>query len=79
MTKVTLQYILNGKIDENESEDCLLLPNGVVFAYADGNYGLYVAKKTEKPGVLLVDLDDVTNDLGLSSNPAMLMDFLLAN
>lgn len=76
MTKAAVQYILNGKIDENESEECLLLPNGTVFVCADGNYGLYRAKKTGNPGVVLVDLDDESCDLGLSSNPEMLIDVL---
>lgn len=76
MTKVTAMYKYEGKINENESEECLLLPNGVVFAYADGNFGLYHAKKTDNPGVVLVDLDDESCDLGLASNPEMLIDVL---
>lgn len=76
MTKVTVQYISSGKVDENESEECLLLSNGVVFAYADGNFGLYHAKKTDNPSVVLVDLDDESCDLGLARNPEMLIDIL---
>lgn len=79
MTKVTAMYKYEGKIDERDNEECLLLPNGTILSCADGNFGIYSAKETDKPGVVLVDLDDVTTDLGLSSNPAMLIDVLLAN
>ncbi|MED5098655.1 hypothetical protein P9858_00795 [Niallia circulans] len=76
MTKVTAMYKYEGKIDERDNEECLLLPNGTVFVCADGNYGLYRAKKTGNPGVVLVDLDDQSCDLGLASNPEMLIGVL---
>lgn len=79
MTKVTAMYKYDGKIDLRDNEECLLLPNGTILSCADGNFGLYHAKETDKPGVVLVDLDEESSDLGLASNPAMLIDVLLAN
>lgn len=79
MTKVTAMYKYEGRIDERDNEECLLLPNGAILSCADGNFGIYSAKETDKPGIVLIDLDDATTDLGLSSNPTMLMDLLLAN
>ncbi|NRG26125.1 hypothetical protein HRF69_03215 [Bacillus circulans] len=76
MTKVTAMYKYDGKIDLKDNEECLLLPNGTILSVADGNFGIYSAKETETPGVVLIDLDDVTTDLGLSSNPEMLIDIL---
>ncbi|MGG4467231.1 hypothetical protein ABER68_04230 [Paenibacillus alvei] len=78
MTKVELQYKYQGIINPRDNEVGILFNDGTVLACSDGMFDIYHAKETNKPGVLLVDLDSNSYDLGLNDNPRLLIDKLLA-
>jgi hypothetical protein len=60
--RVTVEFLYNGEIRENENLSGVLIGNKVLVA-GDGEIGLYNAQATAKPGVYLVDLDNDICDI----------------
>jgi hypothetical protein len=73
---VTVQYLYNGVINENENESGVLIGNKVLVA-GNGEMGLYNAQATAKPGVYMVDLDNDGCDF-LHSHPTLILDMIIA-
>jgi threonine dehydrogenase-like Zn-dependent dehydrogenase len=72
--QVTVQYLYNGEIRENENERGVLIGNKVLVA-GDGEIGLYNAKATAIAGVYMVDLDNDGCDI-FPSNPTLIFDII---
>lgn len=54
---VTVQFLSNGVVVENETEEGVLFGDDKVLVTGKGEIGIYHAMKTDKDNVYLVDLD----------------------
>jgi threonine dehydrogenase-like Zn-dependent dehydrogenase len=72
--QVTVQFLYNGEIRENENLSGVLIGNKVLVA-GNGEIGLYNAQATAIAGVYLVDLDNDGCDI-FPSNPTALFDII---
>jgi threonine dehydrogenase-like Zn-dependent dehydrogenase len=72
--QVTVEFLYNGEIRENENERGVLIGNKVLVA-GNGEIGLYNAQATAIAGVYLVDLDNDGCDI-FPSNPTLIFDII---
>jgi hypothetical protein len=73
--QVTVQYLYNGEIRENENERGVLIGNNKVLVAGNGEIGLYNAQATAKLDVYLVDLDNDGCDF-FPSNSTLIFDII---